>query len=98
MHNLHGSTHAIKPRHVHGDRQAAGSCRANVSRASVLRASRATFAPRPDSAIAVARPIPDEAPMTMKTRSSICIVRSSLIQLPQWIAHAVSFVVRALVD
>src|ERR1700733_8798810 len=54
-----------------------GSCCASLSNASVLRASKATFAPRADSAIAVDSPIPDEAPVTMKTRSLICIVRSS---------------------
>src|ERR1700730_10516198 len=34
-------------------------------------ALRATFAPRPDRAMAVDSPIPDEAPVTMKTRSLI---------------------------
>src|ERR1700719_2289587 len=58
-----------------------GSFRANSCSASPLRASRATFAPRSDSAIAVARPIPDEAPVTMKTRSLICIFGSSFFDL-----------------
>jgi hypothetical protein len=46
-----------------------GSFRAKSCSASVLRAISATFAPRLDSAIAVERPIPDEAPVTTKTPS-----------------------------
>src|SRR5260370_20558698 len=56
-----------------------GSCCVNFCSASVLRASRATFAPRSDRAIAVDSPTPDEAPVTMKTRSLTCIVRSSYL-------------------
>src|SRR5580704_16559827 len=54
-----------------------GSCCANFCNASALRANKATFAPRSDSASAVDSPIPDEAPVTMKTRSLICKLPSS---------------------
>ena len=77
-HGAYLFSHAIKLRHVYRDRQAAWKLSRQflqrIGAASEQRDFRPALVLR---AIAVDNLIPDEAPVTMKTRSSICIVRSS---------------------
>lgn len=78
VHRAYGLLHAIELGHVNRDRQTVWKllCQffQRIGAASEQGDSRA----RSDRAIAVDKPIPDEAPVTMKTRSLICIVAFSL--------------------
>jgi hypothetical protein len=74
MHGDYSFPHAIKLRHVYRDRQTAWKLPRQFLQRIGAASEQGDFRAPLDRAIAVDNPIPDEAPVTMKTRSLICIV------------------------
>ncbi len=74
VHGAHGFPHAIKLRHVYGDRQAAWKLPRQFFERIGAASEQGDFRAPPGQSDRRDSPIPDEAPVTMKTRSLICIV------------------------